>query len=82
MSKIQNQINLIDALIATRPAVLQNFKAAKAAGDDAAVKRLTNQLKYIQEQESLKPVLLEKLTDSVARLGKSMEFGGFSITQN
>jgi hypothetical protein len=76
--RIQKLINKIDALIALRPAILQQYKNAKSAGED--VTPWINKLKEIQDAESKKPGLILTLESAIGRLNRKMEFGGFSTS--
>lgn len=76
--KIQKLINRIDALIALRPSILQQYKNAKALDEDLTP--WINKLKEIQDAESRKPGLIATLESAVSRLNRKMEFGGFSTS--
>lgn len=81
MSRIQNAINKIDSLVKTRPEVLAKYLAAKANDPQSEVtKSLFIELKHIQDMESQKPDLLEKLENTISKMSKSMEFGGYTIS--
>jgi hypothetical protein len=75
---IQKRINQLDAIIASKPRVLAQYKEAKSSG--APVQEFVEELKRIQAAVALKPVLLSKMENAVAKIGRGMEFGGFSIT--
>lgn len=76
--RIQKLINRIDALIALRPSILQQYKNAKALGEDLT--SYIEKLKEIQNAEARKAGLIATLESSVSRLNRKMEFGGFSTS--
>jgi hypothetical protein len=76
--KIQKLINRIDALIAQRPSILQQYKRSRELGEDLTP--WIEKLKEIQDAELRKPGLIAKLESAVSRLNRKMEFGGFTAT--
>lgn len=78
---LQKQINKLDALIATKPQVLQAYKDAKLIGNKSMMEICKNQLVQIQEAPAEKVKLLNEFEQRIQHAGARMEFGGFTITE-